>query len=602
MAARAAKLPSAFKVDIYADVLAATARWIVAGASSSGKLSAWSIDRGAYVIDRPHLEGEAYRAAPKGLAAVSGDRFVMTWQGFQTHAGTSVTSAARLFDLDGAPLGAQVRLDGHELGPCAAHGERVAIATDRGLVAFFTVDDLHAGRGPVHTFDGPRAAAIAFTQDGREVAFVADGVLHRVPFEGGPPTTVPIDVVADARVVSTSSTGLVCASDGSSAVVVRLDGSTVFSIPVPSNAPSANFAQQAMVTPDGGAILVVAGELAKQFHPRVSRGVQFPRPGMEKGHVSVYDAHGVFQGFVPRAKNKLVRALALGPALVIGQDGLAELVSWPLPAEGADRARDLPRVTPAAAPEAAPAHDPISDAAALLARIEAKAAEAGVKLAKGATDDAIAACERALGLSLPAEVRAFYRAHDGAPVFGAVEESELLSLKAIVKSWKIWQKLLADGTFGDNEGEVGPGVQARWWIPEWIPITSDGSGNHHILDLAPGEGGRVGQILSFRHDAPERDVVAPDLLGFLANATWGDQDAPEEPASQESAISAGFRRFEMDAKFWAIQLDGRRFVVRFGKQGTDGQEKIKEFADAPTAQREHDKLVAEKVKKGYREI
>lgn len=52
-------------------------------------------------------------------------------------------------------------------------------------------------------------------------------------------------------------------------------------------------------------------------------------------------------------------------------------------------------------------------------------------------------------------------------------------------------------------------------------------------------------------------------------------------------------------KFWEIDLQGRQFSVRFGKIGAAGQTQVKEFADEAAARREHDKLVAEKLKKGY---
>ena len=54
-------------------------------------------------------------------------------------------------------------------------------------------------------------------------------------------------------------------------------------------------------------------------------------------------------------------------------------------------------------------------------------------------------------------------------------------------------------------------------------------------------------------------------------------------------------------KFWNIDLQGKQFTVTFGKIGTNGQTQVKAFADGAAAQKEHDKLVAEKVKKGYTE-
>jgi uncharacterized protein (TIGR02996 family) len=52
-------------------------------------------------------------------------------------------------------------------------------------------------------------------------------------------------------------------------------------------------------------------------------------------------------------------------------------------------------------------------------------------------------------------------------------------------------------------------------------------------------------------------------------------------------------------KFWSIDLQGKGFTVQFGKVGTAGQTQAKEFADEAAAKKEHDKLVAEKLRKGY---
>ena len=53
-------------------------------------------------------------------------------------------------------------------------------------------------------------------------------------------------------------------------------------------------------------------------------------------------------------------------------------------------------------------------------------------------------------------------------------------------------------------------------------------------------------------------------------------------------------------KFWDITISGKSFTVRFGRIGTAGQEQTKSFTTADLARTEHDKLVAEKTKKGYK--
>jgi predicted DNA-binding WGR domain protein len=53
------------------------------------------------------------------------------------------------------------------------------------------------------------------------------------------------------------------------------------------------------------------------------------------------------------------------------------------------------------------------------------------------------------------------------------------------------------------------------------------------------------------------------------------------------------------SKFWEITLEGSSFTTRYGRIGTDGSVTLKEFDSPDKAKKEHDKLVAEKVKKGY---
>jgi uncharacterized protein (TIGR02996 family) len=52
-------------------------------------------------------------------------------------------------------------------------------------------------------------------------------------------------------------------------------------------------------------------------------------------------------------------------------------------------------------------------------------------------------------------------------------------------------------------------------------------------------------------------------------------------------------------KFWNIDLQGKSFTVTYGRQGSAGQSQTKKFSDEAKAQKEHDKLVKEKLAKGY---
>ena len=66
------------------------------------------------------------------------------------------------------------------------------------------------------------------------------------------------------------------------------------------------------------------------------------------------------------------------------------------------------------------------------------------------------------------------------------------------------------------------------------------------------------------------------------------------------------RRFEFNegssSKFWAIERRARKVTVMFGRIGSEGQKKAKSFSTDGKAAHEEERLVAEKLRKGYREV
>jgi uncharacterized protein (TIGR02996 family) len=55
-------------------------------------------------------------------------------------------------------------------------------------------------------------------------------------------------------------------------------------------------------------------------------------------------------------------------------------------------------------------------------------------------------------------------------------------------------------------------------------------------------------------------------------------------------------------KFWEITLDKTQVRTRWGRIGTEGQEKEEDFDSTAEARKEYDKAIASKVKKGYQEV
>lgn len=84
--------------------------------------------------------------------------------------------------------------------------------------------------------------------------------------------------------------------------------------------------------------------------------------------------------------------------------------------------------------------------------------------------------------------------------------------------------------------------------------------------------------------------------------------APAAPAAPPApvAVEPGFRRFEFveggSSKFWEVKVEDSEQTIRFGKIGTAGQEKVKEFDSGGEAKADTKKLIAEKTGKGYVEV
>jgi predicted DNA-binding WGR domain protein len=107
----------------------------------------------------------------------------------------------------------------------------------------------------------------------------------------------------------------------------------------------------------------------------------------------------------------------------------------------------------------------------------------------------------------------------------------------------------------------------------------------------------------------EVDPLPPEEpLDQTQSAKTETKSEPEPARTQppnSKAVRSECRRFELIAgnskKFWEISQSGPSIAVRFGRIGTNGQEQTKSFPDDSAAAREMNRLIAEKIKKGYTE-
>jgi cell wall assembly regulator SMI1 len=149
------------------------------------------------------------------------------------------------------------------------------------------------------------------------------------------------------------------------------------------------------------------------------------------------------------------------------------------------------------------------------------------KLARGASAAAFEKFAAATRVSLPDELRGYWTAHDGqtAGDLGLAAGFRFLSLSEAAKSladWAATRKQLGEGVkMLDRRSRSHPpgAIQKKYSLPGWLPLLSDGEGNHIGVDLDPGPSGKVGQVVNFGRDEEEKYVLFPsaaDLVEWLA--------------------------------------------------------------------------------------
>jgi predicted DNA-binding WGR domain protein len=170
---------------------------------------------------------------------------------------------------------------------------------------------------------------------------------------------------------------------------------------------------------------------------------------------------------------------------------------------------------------------------------------------------------------------------------GTDGQSSLKEWDSEEKAKKEYDKLVAEKVKKGYELVSGNGPAAK---PAPAPAAKPAP--------APTAKAKGGAVFEDEGDDDE-EAPAPKAKGATKPAAAKPAAAPGASKSGD----AGARYFEFvegsSSKFWEITLDGTSFTTRYGKIGTDGQQSLKEYDSEAKATTEYDKLVAEKVKKGY---
>ena len=138
------------------------------------------------------------------------------------------------------------------------------------------------------------------------------------------------------------------------------------------------------------------------------------------------------------------------------------------------------------------------------------------RMGPGATPEAIARAESALGVEFPDAVRASYLIHDGSEVIRLFPPGGFyMSLDEMTEKALMMRQGLDEGNFEGLDFDPKGPIRRAYCHPSWIPLT-DASGNFTFIDLDPGEGGVVGQLVNFGRETGPEDVAAAGLAEYLA--------------------------------------------------------------------------------------
>lgn len=152
-------------------------------------------------------------------------------------------------------------------------------------------------------------------------------------------------------------------------------------------------------------------------------------------------------------------------------------------------------------------------------------------LGPGASGEEIAALESGLGLSLPADLRESLQIHngetDGWPCKVFADCGAYLGTERILEAWAQRKEITEQMEDSEDDPQdrdqlirdgiivvEGP-VRAEMFRREWIPVMDCNGDVFWAVDLAPAEGGQVGQLIEVDWESCSWRVVADSFADFL---------------------------------------------------------------------------------------
>jgi cell wall assembly regulator SMI1 len=127
---------------------------------------------------------------------------------------------------------------------------------------------------------------------------------------------------------------------------------------------------------------------------------------------------------------------------------------------------------------------------------------------KGANAKALDNLENTLGFELPQQLRLGLSVHDGAD--NVMRDFDFLSVTQIVREYDAFDELYLD----EDVRFIGPTKVAQQ-ATDRVPFARTPEGDVYCIDNLPGPNGTVGQIVCYRFELGEVEVIADSYLSFL---------------------------------------------------------------------------------------
>lgn len=156
----------------------------------------------------------------------------------------------------------------------------------------------------------------------------------------------------------------------------------------------------------------------------------------------------------------------------------------------------------------------------------------------------------------------------------------------------------AGSEYGGEAAPLDPEAAAIVEQPGGDRLGDEGG---HTVTIGPAKADSANPPSMFPAPAPLESRAALRSVDEDGLSSWPVEKQPR-PAGSAGAL----RRFELvdgkSNKYWEISTSGAEQTVHFGRIGTEGQSKTKNFGSAEEAEGDAARLIREKLRKGYVEV